>query len=365
MNRPLLDCYPTLASRLHHVDLGEFPTPVLHARALGDAIGIERLYIKRDDLSAREYGGNKVRKLEFLLGEAVHEHRREVLTFGFAGSNHALATALFADRLGMRGISVLLPQPNAHSVQRNLLMGHHVHAELHHYSSKSAATIGTLWHLARHRARQGAWPRTIPAGGSSPLGIMGIVNGVFELHEQVRAGMLPPPQRIYTAVGSMGTAVGLLIGAALTGLDCKVVAVRVIDDTMANARALGALFAKTVSSMRAADPAVPQVTLQSDRFEWRDDCFGERYALYTEAGVEAMRLFEETEGVRVDGTYAGKALAGLIGDARKGALEGQTVLFWNTYNSRRFWESVPPIDYHQLPRTLHRYFENPVQTLDV
>ncbi|MBM3290886.1 MAG: pyridoxal-phosphate dependent enzyme, partial [Candidatus Hydrogenedentes bacterium] len=319
---------------------------------------------KRDDLSATEYGGNKVRKLEFLLGEARHEGRREVLTFGFAGSNHALATAFFANKLGMRGISVLLPQPNARSVRRNLLFGHHSGAEFHHYETQAAATVGTLAQLARHRIRHGAWPKIVPAGGSSPLGILGIVNGVLELDEQVRAGLMPAPRRIYTAVGSMGTTVGILIGLALTGIEATVVPVRVIDASMASAPALETLFARTVAFMRALDPSVPALDFQPARSQWRDDYFGERYALFTERGVEAIRMLEQTEGIRIDGTYAGKALAAVIGDARAGALDGQSVLFWNTYNSRPFWESMPPIDYHVLPRTLHRYFEEPTQPLD-
>ncbi len=364
MTRPLLARFPRLAAHLRHVDLGDFPTPIFHAEKLGAAIGLDRLYIKRDDVSAADYGGNKVRKLEFLLGQAVHDGCREVLTFGFAGSNHALATALYANKLGMHGVSILLPQPNSHAVQRNLLMGRHCNAELHHYPSKAAATVGTLYQLARHRVTRGAWPRIVPAGGSSPMGIMGIVNAVLELDDQIRAGLLPAPQRIYTAVGSMGTAAGLLIGLSLAALDCRVVPVRVIDSNMANPAAFAKLFAETVAFMRKADPSIPNLAAPPDRFGLRDEFFGERYAQYTEQGVEAVRLLDETEGIRLDGTYTGKALAALLCDARSGALAGQTVLFWNTYNSRPFWESMPPIDYHSLPRTLHRYFEGPVQPLD-
>lgn len=364
MIRPLLVRFPTLTSRLRPVELGQFPTPIHHAQQFGKSIGVPGVYIKRDDLSAAEYGGNKVRKLEFLLGEAVHDGRLEVLTFGFAGSNHALATAIYAKKLGMRSISVLLPQPNAHSVQRNLLMGLYSDAELHYYASRRTAAVGTLYQLVRHRLARGAWPRIVPAGGSSPIGIMGIINAVFELDEQLRNGEMPTPDRIYTAVGSMGTAVGLMIGIALAGLNCAVVPVRVIDSIMANPASMEAMCAKAIAYLRGADASVPAVSLGRDAFRLRDDFFGERYGLYTYAGAEAVRMLDETEGIRLDGTYTGKALAALVGDARNSALDGQTVLFWNTYNSRRFWESMPPIDYHRLPRTLHRYFEEPVQPLD-
>lgn len=364
MNRPLLLRFPSLASRLHPVELGQFPTPVLHAIKLGAAIGLESLYIKRDDLSGAVYGGNKVRKLEFLLGEALRDNRREVLTFGFAGSNHALATALYAGALGLRSISVLLPQPNAASVRRNLLMSHHANAELHHYESRMSAIFGTVRQLLRHRTRHGAWPMRIPAGGSSPVGIMGIVNAVLELEEQVRAGEIPVPDCVYVAVGSMGTAVGLLIGFALTDMKCVVTPIRVIDARLANPAKFKRLFDDTISFMRKADRSIPPIEVRPEWFSLRDDYFGERYAQYSEQGAEAIRLLEEHEGIRLDGTYSGKALAALVGDARAGALSDKNVLFWNTYNSRPFWETMPPIDYHELPRTLHRYFEGPVQPLD-
>lgn len=364
MKRPLLLRFPRLASRLHPIELGQFPTPVLRATKLGAAIGLENLYIKRDDLSGAVYGGNKVRKLEFLLGEALRDDRREVLTFGFAGSNHALATAIYASAAGLRGISVLLPQPNAASVRRNLLMSHRVNAELHHYESRWSATLGTALQLLRHRIRRGAWPMRIPPGGSSPMGIMGIVNAVLELDEQVRAGDIPAPDCVYVAVGSMGTAVGLLIGFALTGMKCAVVPVRVIDARLANPGKFKRLYHDTVSFMRNVDPSIPVIETRPEWFALRDDYFGERYAQYSEPGIEAIRLLEEHEGIRIDGTYAGKALAALIGDAREGALSDKNILFWNTYNSRPFWETMPPIDYHHLPRTLHRYFEGPVQPLD-
>ena len=89
-----------------------------------------------------------------------------------------------------------------------------------------------------------------------------------------------------------------------------------------------------------------------DRLSFRDDFFGEQYALYAVAGMEAIALLQEDEGIRLDGTYSGKAMAALVGDARSGLLTNKTILFWDTFNARHVWETIPPIDYHQLPRTL-------------
>jgi D-cysteine desulfhydrase len=128
---PLFKQYPLLREKLPYVSLGEFPTPVQKLDRIGRDLGMSRLYIKRDDLSGRIYGGNKVRKLEFLLGNTLKANAKEVMTFGGAGSNHALATAIYARQIGLKGISMLMPQPNAHCVRRNLLIGYHCGAELH------------------------------------------------------------------------------------------------------------------------------------------------------------------------------------------------------------------------------------------
>ena len=94
--------YPLLKERIPYVKMGEYPTPIMHLKKLGKEIGTDSLYLKHDGLSSQIYGGNKVRKLEFLLGDALHQESKEVLTFGFAGSNHTLATSVYAQKLGLK-----------------------------------------------------------------------------------------------------------------------------------------------------------------------------------------------------------------------------------------------------------------------
>ena len=110
--------YPLLKEKLPYISLGNFPTPVEKLEKMGSKLGLDNLYIKRDDISGTTYGGNKVRKLEFVLGQALKSGVKEVMTFGFAGSNHALATAVYANKLGLRSISMLFPQPNAYYVRK-------------------------------------------------------------------------------------------------------------------------------------------------------------------------------------------------------------------------------------------------------
>lgn len=361
---PLFGAYPGLESALPHLSLGEFPTPVVHCEGLGPAVGLDGLYIKRDDISGPVYGGNKVRKLEFLFGQAKAIGAKEVMTFGFAGSNHALCTAIYARQSGLRSISMLLPQVNSSSLQRNLLLGHAFGAELNYYPNKAAIAIGVAWQSMRHRLRYGKTPMIIPAGGSSPVGVVGFVNAAFELREQVRAGELPEPDVVYVAVGSMGSTAGLAIGLKAAGMKTRVEPVRVIEPALANRAALTTLVDKTLALLDKSDPAFPKLSFTPEELVLREDYYGERYAQYTPECVEAMKLAYDAEGVRLDGTYSAKALAAVVGDARRGILKGKTVVFWDTYNSRPLWTKVPMPDYHVLPKALHRYFETDVQPLD-
>lgn len=145
--------FPLLRDKVPYVSLGEFPTPVEKLDRLGEDIGLDHLYIKRDDLSGKVYGGNKIRKLEFLLGHALRTEVKEVLTFGFAGSNHAVATAIYAQQVGLKSISMLMPQPNAYYLRRNLLMSHYCSAELHQHRNVPFVAIGTIYQLLRHKLK--------------------------------------------------------------------------------------------------------------------------------------------------------------------------------------------------------------------
>ncbi len=361
---PLFREYPELENHLPHVPLGEFPTPISQCHNLGNMLGLDRFDIKRDDLSGRTYGGNKVRKLEFLLGKALRDGVKEVLTFGFTGSNHALATAIYAREVGLRSISMFLPQPNSRSLRRNLLLGHHCGAELHEYANRRLLTAGTIHQVVRHWLRAGRKPMLIPPGGSSPLGVAGIVNAAFELRDQIAEAAMEKPDAIYVAVGSMGTAVGLTIGLEAAGLDTRVIPVRVIDPELANPERMRNLAMETVRFLRSSDPAFPTCERSFAEYSLREDFFGTQYALYTEEGMAAIRLLRDTEDIRLDGTYSGKALAALVHDARRGDLDGKSVLFWDTYNSRDPWSAMADDHYHRLPRRFHHYFEEPVQPLD-
>ncbi|MBA3562481.1 MAG: pyridoxal-phosphate dependent enzyme [Gammaproteobacteria bacterium] len=347
----LFEAYPGLAGRLPYVGLGEFPTPVHSLERLGDAVGARKLFVKRDDVSALRYGGNKVRKLEFLLGRARQGGADHVLTLGAAGSNHALATAIYAGGLGLASTSVLYHQPNGRYVARNLLFAKRCGARLEVAASDRAA--------GRVRPH-GSF--NIPLGGSSILGTVGFVSAGLELAAQVLRGELPPPQRLYVALGTMGTAAGLALGLRAAGLETKIVAVRVVAERIANRARLARLYRNVNRLLSRLDPAFPPCPLAG--IELRDEFYGEKYALFTPEGMRAVALAREHESLSLEGTYTGKAFAALLEDMKRPSLRDETILFWNTYNSRPFPHDLDEEDYRELPGELHRYFEEPVQPLD-
>jgi 1-aminocyclopropane-1-carboxylate deaminase/D-cysteine desulfhydrase-like pyridoxal-dependent ACC family enzyme len=363
--------YPELGKRLPYVPLCDLPTPVHKLEHAGAELGLKDLYIKRDDLSGQLYGGNKPRKLEFLLGDALRARAKKVLTFGGAGSNHALATALYAQKLGLKSISMLTDQPNAHYVRKNLLMSRHAGAELHLCGSglESSLTVPlfrfhTVLQMLKHFPLNGRFPRMIPAGGSSPLGIIGFVNAAFELRDQIERGEMPEPERIYVAAGTMGTSSGLMLGLRAASINCKVIAVRVVGEEFTNIQGMLDLIGKTNSLLHSLDPSFPAYEFIRSDVEIKHGFYGRRYAVFTREAVEAVAFMQQKEDIMLEGTYTGKAFAALLDDARHSHLQGTITLFWNTSSSRDLSAAISDIDYHRLPRSFHKYFEEDVQPLD-
>lgn len=361
---PLFEAHPRLAESLPRVEIATLPTPVARLDRMAKALGLEpgRLFLKRDDLTHPEYGGNKVRKLEFLLGAARRAGAREVVTFGYAGSNHATATAIHATRAGFGVRSMLLDQRPALHSGRNLLWSLAAGADPRHFRRKSGLVLATTAHLIARRVATGRAPFVIPAGGSSPLGVVGIVNAAFELKAQIDAGELPSPDRIYVAIGSMGTAAGLAAGLGAAGVRAEIHGVQVAPDDYCDEARTRSLASRVSAMLRGLDPAFPAEFAPLRFVAGR---VGEGYAAPTPEGEEARALARAEEGIGLEGTYTAKALGGLVADARAGTLAGRTVLFWNTFNSRRpaladaaEGERRPELEAELLRRGFGAYLEN-------
>jgi len=354
--------FPGLRGRVHWTELGEYPTPVERMGGVCESEGLDALYIKRDDLSSPFYGGNKVRKLKFLLAEALASGHHELVTFGAVGSNHVLATVVHGARLGLHTIAVLMPQPNAAYVRKNLLLDHAHGASFVLTGSPLAQPIGLLRAMARgFDRRTGKLPYVIPPGGSNVLGTLGYVDAALELKKQVDAGLLPEPDFLFVTYGSGSTAAGLILGTVIAGLRTQVVSVRVVDKIACNryllARHVNAAagFINHHGAGQTAREVHPR-----DLF-LMDDFGGPTYAQFTPEGMAAVELADTCDGIKLEGTYTGKTFAGALSFLRGHGLEHRPALFWNTYNSADLSGEVKDLDYHVLPPELHRYFEEPTQ----
>ena len=241
MQRPLLfEACPALRESVDWMPLGEYPTPVEKLAGICAAEGLSELYVKRDDLSSPYYGGNKVRKLEFVLARAKARGHDTVLTYGAVGSNHVLATIIHGRRVGMKTIALVAPQPNAAYVRRNLLLDH-ANGGRFAIAGAMAGIPGALARglLSGFDSEKRKLPYIIPPGGSYLWGSLGFVDGALELKAQVDAGLLPEPEFIFATYGSGSTVAGLVAGVRLAGLASRVVAVRVVDKFVCNRWILG------------------------------------------------------------------------------------------------------------------------------
>ena len=348
---PLLRAYPRVGEGLARVALGlRLPTPVERAGALERRLGVGDLWIKRDDLTGEEYGGGKPRKLELLLGRALSASATTVVTFGAVGSNHAVATALYARRVGLATLLLLLPQPPSDEVRRALLAARAANAEIALARGAKGGEAAARRLLAARDP--GAVPWIIPAGGTSPEGNVGFVNAAFELAEQIEEGLLPTPSRIFLAMGTMGSAAGLAVGLRAASLSTKVVAVRASSPSTSSAAALAATVAATVDHLRGLDPSFPAMTPAEVGIRIEGRQLGGGYGVATAKGRAAVELAAGAAGLTLETTYTGKALAAIADDAA--ALAGETVLFWNTHSARPLDTSgVTPWD---LPAELRSYF---------
>ncbi len=359
----LFERFPRLEEKLPHLEIAALPTPVENLPGLSRKLGIHGM-IKRDDLTARPYGGNKVRKLEFLLAEALSVGAGHVLTFGCAGSNHATATGVYARRHNLKSISMLFDQPNARSVRINLKYSHLCGIRLHHYESWPSPPLQTAVIMQEVFRSTGVYPYVIPPGGSSPVGTIGFVNAGIELARQVRGGEIPYPHVIYVAAGTLGTCAGLRLGLDLSGMETRVEAVQVTGEKFASPRRFAQLYNDTGEYLASLDSNIIPSKLTPSQVAMRNDQYGGKYAQYTPESVEAVNLLAQSDGIKLEGTYTGKAMAALLKDAREGLLTGKNVLFWNTYNSADLTDAVRDVDYQELPSGFHKYFTEPVQPLD-
>lgn len=325
LSRPLPWCelasYPTPVEPLP-ADLGPFPTEV-------------RTFVKRDDLGSPLYGGNKVRSLELLLADARQRGTEIVCAGGASGSNHVLATALHAPRLGLQSRAVLFPQPPGPAVRANLPLIRSRNARTRwvpHWSLLPPALLFEQLTLGPRGA-------LLPPGGSNPLGVLGHVSAALELAEQVQAGLLPAPEVVVVGLGSGGTSAGLLLGfhwATQLGLGFlrppELVAVRVAPWPLASRTQVLRLAWGAARLLRRLSPHPPRHLHRLSRALTVDGAeLGRGYGYPTPAALRTIDLWSRSHLPVLDPIYSAKAAVAFLSLAR--ARRSGTLLFWSTKSS--------------------------------
>ena len=283
------------------LSLGLFPTPVHRLDRLSGLLGID-LWIKRDDLSGVGLGGNKVRKLEYLLADALRLDAELIFTTGGAQSNHAMLTAACAGKLGLRTV-LILKQRGVTQQKGNQLLEHLMDTEVRFMDTDDYGDIYA--EMDRLGQAAGVPYYKIPCGGSNALGTLGYVECAREIAEQGVAF-----DHIVCAEGSGGTMAGLALGAKLFLPGVHVHGMMVDTDPF---------DLITPKLMREAAALLGQDVVVSNRDYHLLDVCGPGYAVPSAEGNAAVRMMAENEGIFLDPVYTGKAFAGLIRMSREGA----------------------------------------------
>lgn len=303
---PLFRAYPSLEGRIPWVELGEWPTAVERVDGPDGFRG--ELWVKRDDRSSDRYGGNKVRKLEYLLADALEAGAERVITTGVEGSHHCLATAVHGRRVGLPTTLVVFPQPETEHSRAMAALNRAWADEVRWCSTFAIQPFAEAAVRWRRRAER---PYVIPGGGSNALGALGYVGGALELAEQVRSGAVPRPDVITVAAGTLGTLAGIALGAAMTDLADRIVGVRIVPSTIGNTVVLGRLVEGAARRLTAAGVRVPDPRLVLDRVELVGDYLGKGYGHPTEWGATATEWFAP-RGLALDPSYTAKTAAALL-----------------------------------------------------
>ncbi len=293
------------------------PTPIETLPRLTRALGGPRLLVKRDDQTGLAFGGNKTRKLEFLVAEAQAQSADTLITAGALQSNHCRQTAAAAAKFGFECILVLVGQSPAQA-SANLLLDQLFGAQIVWTEKSRRDTV--LQETFGKVTAQGKKPYLVPYGGSSPTGALGYV---FAMEEFIGQGI--KTDWIVFASSSGGTQAGLVLGARTFGYPGRVLGISVDEPQHALQERVAKLASETSERLGKRIDFTPDEVLVN-----ADYCTA-GYGVLTGAEREAIQLFAKTEGLLLDPVYTGRAAAGLVDLIRKGFFEqDETVLFWHT-----------------------------------
>jgi len=306
---------------LPRVGIAHLPTPLEPLSRLTAQLNGPELWVKRDDQTGLATGGNKARKLEFLVGQALSERADTLITCGAAQSNHARQTAAAAAKYGLNAVLVLQGQPVS-QVQGNLLLDHLLGAEIVWAGDQPADA--RMAEVSRDLEDKGRRPYVVPYGGSNPAGASGYVVAMHELLEQCgRQGR--SFDHLVFATSSGGTQAGLVLGARVFGFEGSVLGISVDPSTPTLCSSLADLTTATAAFLNL------DLTFAPADFHVNDDYIGGGYGVVSELERDAIRTMARAEGLILDPVYTGRAFGGLLDLISRGAFGAdEKVLFWHT-----------------------------------
>jgi D-cysteine desulfhydrase family pyridoxal phosphate-dependent enzyme len=299
------------------IRIAHLPTPVEPMQRLSRFLHGPRLWVKRDDLTGLALGGNKTRKLEFVLAEAQANGARTLVTTGAAQSNHCRQTAAVAARIGLKCILVLSGEPGEHP-EGNLLIDRLLGAEIVWSTLEEREKTLQETFIASWEA--GERPFLIPLGASTAVGALGYAYAFDELlNQEVN------PDWIITASSSAGTQAGLVLGARRAGWNKKILGISIDHSEGELQSRVADLAAEASDRFGEKLPFAPAEILVNDNY------LGAGYGIIGDPEIEAVRIFAETEGILLDPVYTARAAAGMIDLIRRGLFkEHENILFWHT-----------------------------------
>ncbi|MEM9350329.1 MAG: D-cysteine desulfhydrase [Pseudomonadota bacterium] len=317
-------------ARFPRVQLAHLPTPLEPMPRLSKELGGPEIWIKRDDCTGLSTGGNKTRKLEFLMAEALAEGADMVMTQGATQTNHGRQTAAFAAKLGL-GCHILFEDrtgynsPN-YNENGNVLLDH-LHGATTQKFAGGHDMVAEMERAAGIKREEGHKVYVIPGGGSNPTGALGYVNCAFELMGQANERSLRI-DHILHATGSSGTQAGLVTGLAAMNAQVPLLGIGTRAPQPKQEQMVYDLACKTAEKLGCAG------VVKREHVRANTDYVGDGYGLPTESGLEAIALFAELEGILLDPVYSAKGAAGLVDLVRKGTFaKEERIVFVHTGGS--------------------------------
>lgn len=297
------------------------PTPVYAIPQIGEWVGHKDLFVKREDVTASTYGGNKVRNLEFLLGAALHSKAKKIVTLAPRGSNFVAALAAQAARAEIPTEVFQFKPASSNLINAQDRFSRSFGVRVHEFGGgkyMGALCGGAFLHFIRDSY-------FIAPGGSSPTGVLGHINAVFELVQQIKNGEIPPPDIIIVGAGTCGTLAGLIAGLKLAAMPTKVIGVRCVDKIVCNRFRVAHLANKTLRLLKS-----------KTRICWMDvdlrDPGQVSYGQPLEGSDQLISEVEKLSGIVLDTTYTSKVFNFLCTEISQGKFEGKKILFWNTFS---------------------------------